>query len=53
MKTKFIAAALLWAATVSIVQAQNTTPDRVESSIGTLMYRDGAPSKDTVAKVYD
>jgi hypothetical protein len=52
-KQKLIAAALLCAAAVSTVQAQNTTPDRVESSIGTLQYRDGAPSKETVAKVYD
>ena len=30
-----------------------TTPDKVESSIGTLQYKDGAPSKETVAKTYD
>jgi hypothetical protein len=30
-----------------------TTPDKVESSIGTLEYKDGAPSKETVVKVYD
>jgi hypothetical protein len=30
-----------------------TTPDRVQSSIGTLEYKDGAPSKETVQKVYD
>ena len=30
-----------------------TTPDKVESSIGTLEYKDGAPSKETVAKAYD
>ena len=29
------------------------TPDKVESSIGTLEYKDGAPSKETVAKAYD
>ena len=29
------------------------TQDKVETSIGTLEYKDGAPSKDTVAKVYD
>ena len=33
--------------------ASNTTPDKVETSIGTLEYKDGAPSKETVAKVYD
>lgn len=30
-----------------------TTADKVESSIGTLEYKDGAPSKETVGKVYD
>ena len=30
-----------------------TTPDAVETSIGKLQYRDGAPSKETVAKAYD
>lgn len=29
------------------------TPDKVESRIGTLEYKDGAPSTETVAKVYD
>ena len=29
------------------------TPDSVETSIGTLTYKDGAPSADTVAKAYD
>ena len=30
-----------------------STPDRVPSSIGTLEYKDGAPSRETVQKVYD
>ena len=30
-----------------------TTPDRIETRIGTLEYKDGAPSKSTVDKVYD
>src|SRR6478735_4532072 len=30
-----------------------TTPDKVETSIGKLEYKDGAPSKETVAKAYD
>ncbi len=30
-----------------------TTPDRVETRIGTLEYKDGAPNKETVEKVYD
>ena len=29
------------------------TPDKVESTLGTLEYKDGAPSKETVAKAYD
>jgi hypothetical protein len=30
-----------------------TTPDTVESSIGKLQYKDGAPNKETVTKAYD
>ncbi len=30
-----------------------TTPDKVETRIGTLDFKDGLPSKDTVAKIYD
>ena len=49
-----IAAALFCSGVVSTVQAQNyTTPDKVESSVGALQFKDGAPSKETVAKVYD
>jgi hypothetical protein len=29
------------------------TPDRVETRIGPLQFKDGAPSKETAAKVYD
>jgi hypothetical protein len=29
------------------------TPDKLESSLGTLEFKDGAPSKETVAKIYD
>jgi hypothetical protein len=38
---------------VAQMAPSSTTPDAVESSIGTLQYKDGAPSKETVAKVYD
>jgi hypothetical protein len=41
------------AQTATAIAPSITTPDRVESSIGTLEYKDGAPSKETVAKVYD
>ncbi len=30
-----------------------STPDRVETRLGTLEFKDGAPSKGTVEKVYD
>ena len=30
-----------------------TTPDKVETRIGTLDFKDGAPSKATLDKVYD
>jgi hypothetical protein len=30
-----------------------TTPDKVETRIGPLNFKDGMPNKDTIAKVYD
>ena len=30
-----------------------STPDKVETRIGTLDFKDGMPSKETIAKVYD
>ena len=30
-----------------------TTPDRVESRLGTLEFDDGAPTPDTAERVYD
>jgi hypothetical protein len=30
-----------------------TTPDKVDTRIGTMEFKDGMPSKDTVAKIYD
>jgi hypothetical protein len=60
MKPKLITTALGLALSVGVqlsavaqIAPSITTPDRVESSIGTLEYRDGAPSKETVAKAYD
>jgi hypothetical protein len=54
-------AAVAGALSVTVVLAQTAppippsinTPDKVESGIGTLQYKDGAPSKETVAKAYD
>jgi hypothetical protein len=30
-----------------------STPDKVETRVGTLDFKDGMPSKETIAKVYD
>jgi len=35
------------------IPSEITTPDRIETRLGTLEFRDGAPSKETVEKVYD
>jgi len=35
------------------IPASITTPDKVETRIGTLDFKDGMPSKDTIAKAYD
>src|SRR6476469_9002391 len=35
------------------IPPQIAIPDKVGSSIGTLEYKDGAPTKETVAKAYD
>src|SRR5271169_1790896 len=38
---------------VTNLDVRNTTPDSVETRLGTLEYWDGAPSTETVAKVYE
>src|SRR4249919_193913 len=58
MKTTLITAALASGLMTTSAYAQKipasiATPDKVESSIGTLEYKDGAPSKETVTKAYD
>ena len=59
MKTKLIITALAGALTITSAHAQVpispsiTTPDKVETRIGTLDFKDGAPSKETLDKVYD
>src|SRR6476619_1254534 len=35
------------------IPAAITTPDKVETRIGTLDFKDGAPSKETLDRVYD
>jgi hypothetical protein len=59
--TQLVAAILALVAGVSTTSAQVSratleslsTPDRVETRIGTLDYKDGAPTAETAAKVYD
>src|SRR5262245_21834006 len=61
---RIIVAAFTSALTISCAHAQAprgdagmpasiTTPDKVETRIGTLEFKDGAPSKETLEKVYD
>src|SRR5271166_2862987 len=60
-RTLFTAMSLALATVAGLALAQNSndtpksisTPDRVETRLGTLEFKDGAPSKDTVEKVYD
>ena len=66
-KRSLIQAALACALATTTIRAQTapkmkmttdippeiTTPDTVETRIGTLKFFDGFPDKDTVAKVYD
>ena len=52
-----VLAASVFAAGSAIAQStpsippQLVTPDRLESSLGTLEFKDGAPSKGTVEKI--
>ena len=41
------------AQTGSAIPASITTPDRVETRAGVLNFKDGAPSRETLEKVYD
>ena len=41
------------AQTAPAIPPSITTPDKVETRIGTLEFKDGAPSKATLEKVYD
>jgi hypothetical protein len=44
---------IAFAQSSSAIPASITTPDRVESRIGTLEFKDGVPSQGTADKVYD
>ncbi len=46
-------AAALHPAVAQEIPKSIATPDKVQTSIGTLEYKDGAPGKETVAKAYD
>src|SRR5262249_25447571 len=41
------------AQTAANIPLQIATPDRVETPVGTLEFRDGIPSADRAAKLYD
>jgi hypothetical protein len=64
MRTRIMLAAVLALTTVhaqttpkmkptSDIPPEITTPDKVETRIGPLDFKDGMPSKETVAKIYD
>src|SRR5208282_2950653 len=48
-----VLAGVLQSAVAQEIPKSISTPDRVQSSVGTLEYKDGAPSQATVEKVYD
>jgi hypothetical protein len=53
-----VACAMLALPCVAVAQTTEippeiTTPDQVETRIGTLDFKDGMPSKETIDKVYD
>ncbi|MDX0190416.1 DUF1254 domain-containing protein [Sinorhizobium meliloti] len=59
MRAKLIATALFVALGVALplhaadTPPSITTPDKVESRLGTLDFKDGAPNRETLDKVYD
>ncbi|MBR1237673.1 hypothetical protein [Bradyrhizobium sp. AUGA SZCCT0182] len=44
---------LATAQTAPAISPAISTPDKVETRIGTLDFKDGMPSKETIAKIYD
>jgi hypothetical protein len=42
-----------WAQTAAGIPPQISTPNRIETRLGTMEFEDGAPSPATVEKVYD
>jgi hypothetical protein len=51
--TTLAAPARVFAQTASAIPASITTPDTVQSRLGPLEFKDGAPNAATMAKVYD
>ena len=51
--TVITAAGEATAQTSSAIPPAIITPDKVETSLGALEFKDGAPSQETAAKVYD
>jgi hypothetical protein len=41
------------AQTAPVISPAISTPDKVETRIGPLDFKDGMPSKETIARVYD
>jgi hypothetical protein len=48
-----VAPRLAGAQTASAIPPELTTPDKIDSRLGTLEFKDGAPSKGTLDKSYD
>jgi hypothetical protein len=58
MKATYATTLVAGLLTLSNANAQQTppslaTPDKVETRVGTLDFKNGMPSNDTLAKVYD
>jgi hypothetical protein len=53
IRTELVSALAFTSARAADIPPQITTPDKVETRIGTLDFKDGLPSKATLDKVYD
>jgi len=53
MKYKLIVAALAAAFTITTAYTQTTTPDSVETRIGTMKFEKGFPAEETTRKLFD
>jgi hypothetical protein len=51
--TMLVLPRLAAAQTAPAISSAISTPDKVETRIGPLDFKDGMPSKDTIAKIYD